>query len=331
MISALSFDVEEYFHAAALKNAFGGAPWTSLPSRVCSATERILDLLDENGARGTFFVLGWVAERQRELVRQIQRRGHEVACHGYSHSLVYGQSIAEFREETLRAKCLLEDIVGVPVEGYRAASFSVTRKSLWALDVLADVGFRYDSSIFPIFHDRYGIPGAPRHPHRLVLSGGQRLLEFPPSTVRYGLMTLPVGGGGYFRLLPYSYTSSMVKRLVLRERVPLMFYLHPWDIDSGQPVGQVSALTRVRHYFNINRCADRLIRLLREFRFGTVRESLSAAKGWRCHQDAMSCARHRVMPLYESLIGGQSRDRLHHLMRRHRLNRISIKTVNCTV
>ena len=276
MINALSFDVEEYFHAAALANAFGGAPWTSLPSRVCASTERILDLLDENAARGTFFVLGWVAERQSDLVRKIQRRGHEVACHGYSHRLIYEQSIDEFREETHRAKSILEDIIGLPVEGYRAASFSITRKSLWALDVLVDAGFRYDSSIFTIFHDRYGIPGAPRQPHRLTLADGRQLLEFPPSTARFGPMTLPVGGGGYFRLLPYWYTSSMIKRLVLRERVPLMFYLHPWDIDAGQPVGRVSRLTRVRHYFNASRCADRLARLLRQYRFATVSESLRA-------------------------------------------------------
>jgi len=276
MINALSFDVEEYFHAAALAHAFGDAPWTSLPSRVHASTERILDLLDEAGVRATFFVLGWVAERQPELVRQIQRRRHEVACHGYSHSLVYEQSADEFRAETRRAKSVLEDILGEKVDGYRAASFSVTRQSLWALDVLVDEGFRYDSSIFPIFHDRYGIPGAPRRPHRLLLGAGRSLLEFPPSTVRYGPLTLPVGGGGYFRLLPYGYTARLVKRLVLRERTPLMFYLHPWELDDGQPVGRVSPLTRVRHYFNISRCAGRLAGLLREYRFGTVRESLSA-------------------------------------------------------
>jgi polysaccharide deacetylase family protein (PEP-CTERM system associated) len=273
ILNALSFDIEEYFHAAVLKGAFGDTTWEMLPSTVRQNTGRLLDMLEQESVTGTFFMLGWVAERFPALVKQIASRGHEIACHGYSHELVFTQSPAVFREETLRAKHLLEDLTGAPVAGYRAASFSITRKSLWALDILAEAGFLYDSSIYPVMHDRYGITGAPRFPYRLKLDAGE-LVEFPPPTLRLFGMTLPAAGGGYFRLLPYAYSQLALRMLNSVERKPLMFYLHPWEIDSVQPRGKVSWPNRVRHYFNVERVEQRLRQLVRAARFGSVEQSL---------------------------------------------------------
>lgn len=274
IVNALSFDIEDYFHAAALERAFGGAAWDALPSRVEDNTRRLLHLLDETGVKATFFILGWVAERFPGLVRDIHSRAHEVACHGYSHHLVYRQLPEEFRQETLRAKGLLEDAIGGPVSGYRAASFSITGESIWALRILREAGFEYDSSIFPIHHDRYGVPGASRFIHRIDCGDAGELVEFPPSTVRVGRLTLPVGGGGYFRLLPFWYTRFGLRHLNQKEGQPLMFYLHPWEVDTEQPVGKVGWLTRVRHYRNIHRCAERLRMLIADGSFAPVRDIL---------------------------------------------------------
>ena len=276
IVNALSIDVEDYFHASALTGAFGDRAWGDLPSRVRRNTHRLLDLFDDCGTRATFFVLGWVAERDPGLVRDIHARGHELACHGLTHKLVFDQTPKEFREETRRAKQLIEDAAGTAVNGYRAASFSITRRSLWALDVLADCGFSYDSSIFPVHHDRYGVPGAARAPHRLALPTGATLIEFPPSTIRVAGLTLPAGGGGYFRLLPYAYTRFSLRQLNDREREPLMFYLHPWEIDEDQPVGDVKWLTRIRHYRNLGACESRLRRLLGERPFAPIRDVLDS-------------------------------------------------------
>ncbi len=274
MVNALSFDIEDYFHAAALEHAFGGAAWESLPSRVEVNTRQLMDLLDESGVKATFFVLGWVAERNVSLVKEIHSRGHEVACHGYSHRLIYRQSPEEFRQETVRAKSLLEDAIGEPVRGYRAASFSITGRSIWAIRIIREAGFEYDSSIFPIRHDRYGVPGASRFPHRVDCGEAGELIEFPPSTLQFGKLVLPVGGGGYFRLLPYWYTSFGLRRLNSREGQPLMFYLHPWEVDVEQPAGNVGWLTRVRHYRNIHQCAARLRKLISANQFAPVRDIL---------------------------------------------------------
>jgi polysaccharide deacetylase family protein (PEP-CTERM system associated) len=276
IVNALSFDIEDYFHAAALEQAFGGAAWEELPSRVEANTRQLLDLLDDTGAKATFFVLGWVAERHPGLVRDIHARSHEVASHGFSHRLIYRQSRDEFRQETLRSKGLLEDAIGAPVHGYRAASFSITGESLWALRIIREAGFEYDSSIFPIHHDRYGVPGASRFVHRIDCGEAGDLIEFPPSTVRIGRFTLPVGGGGYFRLLPYWYTQFGMRRLNRNEGQPLMFYLHPWEVDVNQPVGRVGWLTRVRHYRNIGRCAARLRRLVSSGSFAPIRDILQS-------------------------------------------------------
>ena len=273
-INAFTVDVEDYFHVAALSSAITRESWPTHESRVERNTERLLALLAERGVRGTFFVLGWVAERTPGLVRRIAASGHEIACHGFSHQLIYQQAREEFREETVRAKRLLEDLIGEAVLGYRAASFSVTRDSLWALDTLIDAGFLYDSSIFPIRHDRYGLPGAAPEPNRLSAPSGRTLVEFPMSAARFFGVQVPVSGGGYFRILPFWVTRAGLKQINERRGLPFTFYLHPWELDPGQPRFKVSALSRFRHYTNLARCEDRLRRLLREFEFTSMREAL---------------------------------------------------------
>ncbi len=280
MRNALTVDVEDYFQVAAFARQVDPATWDRIPLRVERNTERLLDLFAERGVKATFFVLGWVAERCPQLVRTIANRGHEVACHGYSHQLIYAQSPGIFREETFRSKACLEDQVQLPVRGYRAASYSITKRSLWALDVLVDLGFTYDSSIFPIRHDRYGIPDSPRWAYRLSAPGGGELLEFPPSTLSLLGYRLPVGGGGYFRLYPYSFTRYALDRLNRAERRPFMFYMHPWEIDPDQPVIRSGWLSMLRHYTNLGRCEERLRLLLRDFRFATVQAVLEETQ---CH------------------------------------------------
>ncbi|MBV9346207.1 MAG: polysaccharide deacetylase family protein, partial [Gammaproteobacteria bacterium] len=212
-LNALTIDVEDYFHVAALSGAISRDSWTLRESRVEANTERLLTILAARNVHATFFVLGWLAERQPQLVRRIAAAGHEVGCHGYSHQLVYRQSPKEFREETARAKHSLEDTLGQAVQGYRAASFSVTRRSLWALDVLIDLNFGYDSSVFPIRHDLYGLPGARPEPHRITAPSGRTLAEFPMSTASFLGLQVPVSGGGYFRILPYWLTRAGLKQI----------------------------------------------------------------------------------------------------------------------
>lgn len=272
--NALTVDVEDYFQVAAFNRQIDPSTWDRFPLRVERNTYRLLDLLDERGVRATFFVLGWVAERCPSLACAIVERGHEVACHGYSHQLIYEQTSAAFREETVRAKACLENQVQKPILGYRAASYSITKRSLWALDILADLGFAYDSSIFPIRHDRYGIPGSPRWPYRLDIPSGGSLIEFPPSTLEVGGHRLPVAGGGYFRIYPYWLTRFALSRINRAEVRPFIFYLHPWEIDPEQPRIRAGWLSTFRHYTNLNRCESRLRRLLRDFRFAPVREVL---------------------------------------------------------
>ena len=211
--NALTVDVEDYFHVSAFANSVNQNDWDNYPLRVEANTRRLLDMFDEADVKATFFVLGWVAERKRELIKEIAARGHEVGCHGYSHQLVYNQTQEVFREETIRAKSLLEDIVQAPVRGYRAASYSITTDSLWALDILAEAGFDYDSSIFPVRHDRYGIPGAVEVPHNLKTPKGHSLVEFPLSTARILKYKLPIAGGGYFRLYPYMLTRAGLRQV----------------------------------------------------------------------------------------------------------------------
>jgi polysaccharide deacetylase family protein (PEP-CTERM system associated) len=276
IVNAFTVDVEDYFQVAALAPAIERASWSQRESRVERNTGVLLDLLAERGIHGTFFVLGWIAERHPLLVKRIAAAGHEIACHGFSHQLVYEQTPEDFREETARSKDMLEQLSGAPVMGYRAASFSITRRSLWALDLLIDLGFKYDSSIFPIRHDRYGIPGADPRPAALTAPSGRTLVEFPMSAASYLGLKIPVSGGGYFRLLPYFLTRTGLRQINGRFGRPFAFYLHPWEIDPDQPRVRVGWLSRFRHYTNLDRCEARLRRLLHEFRFGTMREALQA-------------------------------------------------------
>lgn len=276
MRNALTVDVEDYFHVAAFARHIDPATWDQFPLRVERNTHRLLELFAAREVRATFFVLGWVAERCPGLVRAIADQGHEVACHGYSHQLIYGQTPAVFRAETVRAKVCLEDQAQRPVLGYRAASYSITKRSLWALDILAELGFAYDSSIFPVHHDRYGIPDSPRWPYRLDTPGGGSLIEFPPSTLAIGSHRLPVAGGGYFRIYPYQFTRFALSRINRLEERPFIFYLHPWEIDPEQPRVRAGRLSTFRHYTNLSRCESRLHQLLWDFKFAPVREVLEA-------------------------------------------------------
>lgn len=275
IINALTVDVEDYYHVAALAPKIPRDSWDSRESRVVENTEKLLGIFDQFDVRATFFVLGWVAERHPHLVQDIVKRGHEVACHGYSHRLVYEQSDNEFFEETRRAKNLLENIIGSAVLGYRAASYSIVRESLWALDILADLGFVYDSSIFPVHHDRYGIPDANRVPHRMDTPSRKSIVEWPLSTAKILGYRLAVAGGGYFRLLPYWLIRWGLASINERESQPFIFYLHPWEIDPHQPRISANWISRFRHYTNLDKSEDRLRTLLRDFRFGTAREGLA--------------------------------------------------------
>ncbi len=275
-VNAFSIDVEDYFQVAALAPAIPRDTWPTREYRVEANTERILNLLAEKGVRGTFFILGWVAEKSPHLVKRIAAAGHEIACHGFSHQLIYTQSQSEFREETTRAKGFLENLLGEPVIGYRAASFSITRQSLWALDVLIDLGFEYDSSIFPIRHDRYGIPGASPDIGRISAPSQRTLVEFPMSAASFMGVQVPVSGGGYFRILPYWLTRVGLRQINRKAGRSFTFYLHPWEVDPGQPRVKVSAFSRFRHYTNLHRCESRLRQVLTDFSFSTMRDVLGA-------------------------------------------------------
>jgi polysaccharide deacetylase family protein (PEP-CTERM system associated) len=270
VVNAMTIDVEDYFHVSVFDGLLNRSEWPRLECRVEANTNRLLELFAETGVTATFFVLGWVAERIPRLVSQIGAAGHEIASHGSAHRLIYDQTRAAFREDVRRSKHVLEDSAGVEVQGFRAPSYSVTPRTLWALDILIEEGYRYDSSIFPIHHDRYGIPESARHPFSVTRPAGS-LIEVPASTIRWGPLNLPVGGGGYFRLLPYGWTQWGINRLNHREGMPAVFYLHPWEIDPDQPRLPAGRLGRIRHYRNLDKTEDRLRALLRDFRFGPMR------------------------------------------------------------
>ena len=273
ILNAMTVDVEDYFHVSAFAHCVSPNDWPVHESRVVRNTDRLLEVFDESGVRATFFVLGWVAEQFPDLVRRIAAAGHEIASHSYDHGLVYDKTPAAFREDLHRARTAIEAATGVRVTGYRAPSYSVTTESLWALDVLVSEGYTYDSSIYPIRHDRYGIPSWPRHVHRVEREHGT-LWELPGSTVRHFGVNMPMGGGGYFRLLPYEWTRYGFKRLNERERHPAIFYIHPWEIDPDQPRLQAGTISTFRHYSNLSETEIRLRRLLKDFKFGTVSELL---------------------------------------------------------
>ena len=275
ILNAMTVDVEDYFHASAFDRVVSRTTWAERESRVVVNTHRLLELFDRHQVKGTFFILGWVASRYPTLVRAIADSGHEIASHGFNHQLIYTLTREQFREDVHRAKAVLEQSAGCAVLGYRAPSFSIVRESLWALDVLIEEGHTYDASVFPIHHDRYGIPDSNRRAHVTERSSGS-IVEVPGSTVRLGGKNWPVAGGGYFRLLPYRWTSWGIARVNAVDREPVVFYIHPWEIDPNQPRLPVSRLTRWRHYHGLDQTAARLDRLLRTFRFDTVTASLAA-------------------------------------------------------
>lgn len=273
IVNAMTIDVEDYFQVSVFEGIAPRQRWDQFESRVCANTERLLAIFQEAGVTATFFVLGWVADRQPALIRRIAAEGHEIASHGFAHRLVYDLTRAAFRDDVKRSKEVIESASGVQVYGYRAPSYSVTPRSLWALDILIEEGFAYDASIFPIHHDRYGIPLSPRAPYVLERGAGS-LVEAPGSAIRVGPLNLPVGGGGYFRLLPYEWTRWGISRINILEGRPAIFYLHPWEIDPDQPRLPAGRLSRLRHYGNLGETESRLKRLLQDFRFGTMRQIL---------------------------------------------------------
>ncbi len=266
-LNALTIDVEDYFQVSALAPYIDRRAWDRVECRVEANVDRILMLLGERDVKATFFTLGWIAERYPSMVRRIVEQGHELASHGYGHQRVSELSPTQFREDVTRAKRILEAAGGCRVLGYRAPSFSIGAANLWALDVLAEAGYRYSSSIYPIRHDHYGMPDAPRFAHRLA-SG---LLEVPMTTLRVMNRNLPSSGGGFFRLLPYAASRWMLRRVNRRDHRPAVFYFHPWEIDPGQPrIDGVDLKTRFRHYLNLGRMEARLRRLLHDFRWGRM-------------------------------------------------------------
>jgi polysaccharide deacetylase family protein (PEP-CTERM system associated) len=274
----MTVDVEDYFQVSAFEPFIRRSDWERLPRRVERNTARILDLFGEAGIHATFFTLGWVAERHPELIRRMVNEGHEVASHGFEHTRVTNQGPEEFRADVRRTRALLEDIAGVSVTGYRAASYSIGRDNLWALDVLQEEGYRYSSSIYPINHDLYGMPEAPRFAFRV--NGGD-FVEVPVTTLRLGERNLPCGGGGYFRLLPYRVSRWAMRRVNRNDGQPCVFYFHPWEIDPEQPRQPgLDARTRFRHYLNLRRMERRLTRLLEDFAWQRMDEIFTPAEGF---------------------------------------------------
>ena len=262
--NAMTVDVEDYYQVEAFSHQVSLSDWPNYEGRVERNVERLLRLLADHDVHGTFFTLGWIAERYPELIKRIVDAGHELASHGYNHTRVDQQSPDEFRLDTRKTKQILEDLGGVEVRGYRAASFSVSDRTPWAFKILADEGYRYSSSIYPIRHDLYGMPSAPRFAH--APDENSSIIEVPITTVSLLNRKLPCGGGGYFRLYPYAFSRWAIRRVNGKDHQPCVFYLHPWEIDPGQPrMPNLSAKTRIRHYLNLRHMEDRLHRLLSDF------------------------------------------------------------------
>lgn len=267
----LSVDLEDYFHVEAFSGTVSRECWEHYPSRVVENTQRLLETFDQFQVKATFFVLGWVAKRFPALIREIHAKGHELACHSFWHRKVDSLSPAEFRSDTRQACRAIEQAASVRVRGYRAPTWSITRRSLWAFDILAEEGFEYDSSIYPIRHDLYGIPGAQRYPYMQKCANGGSLLEFPPATTRIAGMTFPAAGGGYLRIFPLAYTRRAFREFE-RSGQALVLYLHPWEIDPQQPRIAGPLKSRFRHYTNLHRTQDRLEYLLQRYRFLPFRD-----------------------------------------------------------
>lgn len=278
MTNALTVDVEEWFQVSNFDGVVPREDWDSLPSRVVDSTRRLLDLFDRFAVKGTFFVLGWVAERRGELVREIRARGHDVASHGYGHELVARIGRERFAADLQRSTRAIEDAVGIRPTGYRAPSFSIDRSAAWAFDVLADQAFTYDSSIFPVKHPRYGVPGFPRAPRRVRAPGGAILREFPMTTLRLGSLNIGASGGAWLRVLPPLVPRTAFARMNAAGE-PAVLYVHPWELDPDQPRLRVGAAKRFAHYTNLDRTERRLAGLLERFRFGTMEQALREAPG----------------------------------------------------
>ncbi len=270
-------DLEEYFQVAAFEPHVARSVWGSFESRVALQVELLLELLARHEARGTFFVLGWVAERQVELIRAIARAGHEIASHGWDHARVTSQTPAQFRASIRRSKATLEEITGAPVLGFRAPNFSIVPGREWALDLLIEEGYSYDSSLFPVRRPGYGYPSGSTDPHWLERPSGVGLVEIPPTTLRWCGMRVPAAGGAYFRLLPYALVQAAFRQCE-RRGVPGTFYIHPWELDAAQPRVPCSWLTRVRHYGGLRATAARLDRLLAEFAFTAMRDTVPSVR-----------------------------------------------------
>ena len=267
IVNALTVDVEDYFQVSAMAPYIERSAWDTIECRVENNVDRMLTRFADHGAHATFFTLGWIAERHPALIRRIVAGGHELASHGYGHQRASDLTRAEFEDDITRAKRLLEDIGGVAVRGYRAPSFSIDKRNLWAFDCLRDAGYVYSSSVYPVHHDHYGMPDAPRFPY----ASTPGLTEIPISTVRAGKRNIPIGGGGYFRLLPYAASRYAIARFNREEGRPAIFYIHPWEIDPQQPrVPGVDAKSRFRHYVSLHRTEGRLERLLGDFRWDRV-------------------------------------------------------------
>ena len=271
MRNALSVDVEDWFQVGAFEKVIARESWESLDSRVERNTDAVLALFEQAGVKGTFFTLGWVAERHKQLIRRIAEAGHELASHGWDHRRVFTMSEAEFREDLRRARAAIEDASGQSVSGYRAPSFSIDTRTPWAHPVLAEQGYAYSSSVAPIRHDHYGWPDSPRFAWRPVAGAG--LIELPVTTVEVGPRRLAAGGGGFFRLLPYAFSSWAVGRVNRSEGRPAIFYFHPWEIDPGQPrVSNAPIKSRLRHYTNLSAMQPKLLRLLKSHAWGRTDE-----------------------------------------------------------
>ena len=277
-VNGFTVDVEDWYQVADFDAVLPFDAWDRYESRVTRNTEAVLSLLEEHGVKGTFFVLTWNAERHPEVVRRIHDAGHEIATHGYAHRIVYEQTPAEFRGDVERAKKTLEDLIGEPVLGYRAPSFSFTRDSLWAPDVLLELGFHYDSSVFPVRDALYGLPDAERFPYVIRERDGRKLIEFPITTVSVLGRNLPLGGGAYLRVLPYLYMRWGMRRVNRAEGRSALVYVHPWEIDPGQPRLKTAGKRGFSsHYVNLGRTEAKLRRLLRDFRFAPLRDILDLA------------------------------------------------------
>jgi polysaccharide deacetylase family protein (PEP-CTERM system associated) len=272
MLNAFTVDVEEYFHPSEVGTDLSSSRWCSLPSRVEIGTAYLLDLLAKFNVKATFFILGWVAAEHPKLVQRIAEAGHEIACHSHEHRLVYELSPSQFKADTITAVRAIGDACGIRPRTYRAPSFSITEHSLWALEILIECGFTHDSSICPIVHDRYGIPGSPRHAHTIQTPSGQ-IVEIPVATVELpGRRVAPIGGGGYLRIFPYRYTAAGIRRVNKVEAAPACVYVHPWEVDPDQPRLATGSIARMRTYLGLSSMATKLTRLLQDFRFSSIRE-----------------------------------------------------------